>query len=51
MTLDRLPEILKFYGEDTMILIGGGLLAAGDRLTEQAASFVEQVKAQVSAER
>ena len=50
MTLDRLPEILKFYGEDTMILIGGGLLAAGDRLTEQAASFVEHVKAR-SAER
>jgi ribulose-bisphosphate carboxylase large chain len=45
MTLDRLAEILKFYGEDTMILIGGGLLAAGDRLTEQAASFVGQVEA------
>jgi ribulose-bisphosphate carboxylase large chain len=50
MTLDRLAEILKFYGEDTMILIGGGLLAAGDRLTEQAASFVAQVEA-LSAER
>ena len=45
MTLDRLAEILKFYGEDTMILIGGGLLAAGGRLTEQTASFVGQVKA------
>jgi ribulose-bisphosphate carboxylase large chain len=45
MTLDRLAEILKFYGEDTMILIGGGLLAAGDRLTEQAAFFVQQVQA------
>ena len=44
MTLDRLPEILKFYGEDMMILIGGGLLAAGDRLTEQAGSFVAQVE-------
>ena len=50
MTLDRLAEILKFYGEDMMILIGGGLLAAGDRLTEQAASFVAQVEA-LSAER
>jgi ribulose-bisphosphate carboxylase large chain len=46
MTLDRLAGILKFYGEDIMILIGGGLLAAGDRLTEQAASFVRQVEAQ-----
>ncbi len=45
MTLERVPEILKFYGDDMMILIGGGLLAAGDRLTEQAASFVAQVEA------
>ena len=45
MTLDRLAEMLKFYGEDTMILIGGGLLAAGDRLTEQTAFFVNQVEA------
>jgi ribulose-bisphosphate carboxylase large chain len=44
MTLDRLPEILKFYGQDLMILIGGGLLAAGERLTEQTASFVAQVE-------
>ena len=50
MTVDRLAEILKFYGEDTMILIGGGLLAAGDRLTEHAASFVAQVEA-LSAEK
>ena len=45
MTLDRLPEILKFYGQDTMILIGGGLLAAGDRLTQQAEAFASQVEA------
>jgi len=50
MTLERLPEILKFYGEDMMILIGGGLLAAGDRLTEQARSFVAQVES-LSAEK
>ncbi len=45
MTLDRLGEILKFYGADTMILIGGGLLAAGDRLTEETARFADQVAA------
>lgn len=45
MTLERLPEILKFYGGEVMILIGGGLLAAGDRLTEQAAFFSAQVEA------
>ncbi|MGO8779929.1 MAG: RuBisCO large subunit C-terminal-like domain-containing protein, partial [Rhodomicrobium sp.] len=33
MTLDRVPELLDFYGPDTMLLIGGSLLAAGKRLT------------------
>src|SRR6185437_2827756 len=28
MSLDRLGEILTFYGRDTMILIGGSLLVA-----------------------
>jgi ribulose-bisphosphate carboxylase large chain len=45
MTLDRLPEIFKFYGSEMMILIGGGLLAAGDRLTEQTTFFSAQVQA------
>ena len=33
MTLDRVPEILDFYGPDTMLLIGGSLLSASDRLS------------------
>lgn len=45
MTLDRLGEMLRFYGRDTMILIGGGLLAARDRLTGETASFARQVAA------
>jgi ribulose-bisphosphate carboxylase large chain len=43
MTLDRIPEILDVYGPDSMLLIGGGLLAARERLTEEAARFVERV--------
>lgn len=43
MTPDRVPEMLEFYGNDTMLLIGGGLLAAGDRMTAEAARFVERV--------
>jgi ribulose-bisphosphate carboxylase large chain len=43
MTLDRLAEILKFYGRETMILIGGSLLMARERLTEESAHFVRQV--------
>jgi ribulose-bisphosphate carboxylase large chain len=43
MTLDRLDEILTFYGPDMMLLIGGSLLAAGERLTEESARFARHV--------
>jgi ribulose-bisphosphate carboxylase large chain len=43
MTLDRAPEILDFYGPDTMLLIGGSLLSAKHRLTEATAEFVQRV--------
>jgi ribulose-bisphosphate carboxylase large chain len=44
MTRDRVREMLDFYGADVMLLIGGGLLAAGDRLVEETASFVGEVQ-------
>jgi ribulose-bisphosphate carboxylase large chain len=43
MTPDRVAEMLKFYGTDVMLLIGGGLLAAGARITEETAAFVAAV--------
>ena len=43
MTLDRVPELLDFYGPDAMLLIGGSLLAARDRLTEATAAFTSAV--------
>jgi ribulose-bisphosphate carboxylase large chain len=43
MTVKRVPEILSFYGRDVMLLIGGGLLAAGERLTDETRRFVEAV--------
>ena len=43
MTLERAPEILDFYGPDTMLLIGGSLLSERDRLTEATAHFVKRV--------
>jgi ribulose-bisphosphate carboxylase large chain len=43
MTLDRLQEILTFYGRDIMLLIGGNLLAAGERLTDESARFARQL--------
>jgi ribulose-bisphosphate carboxylase large chain len=43
MTLDRVDEILDFYGNDTMLLIGGNLLAAGERLAAETAAFTGRV--------
>lgn len=43
MTLERVDEILDFYGNDTMLLIGGNLLAAGGRLAEAARAFTRRV--------
>ena len=43
MTPERVPEMLQFYGRDVMLLIGGGLLAAGPRMTEEAAKFQNAV--------
>jgi ribulose-bisphosphate carboxylase large chain len=45
MTTDRVPEMLDFYGPDIMLLIGGGLLSARERLTEETRAFVDAVKA------
>ncbi len=44
MTLERVPEMLDFYGPDVMLLIGGGLLAARERLTDATAAFVDAVR-------
>jgi ribulose-bisphosphate carboxylase large chain len=35
--------MLQFYGSDVMLLIGGGLLAAGARMIEETAAFVAAV--------
>jgi ribulose-bisphosphate carboxylase large chain len=43
MPLDRVGEILDFYGPDAMLLIGGSLLSAGPRLTEATADFARAV--------
>jgi ribulose-bisphosphate carboxylase large chain len=43
ITLNRVPELLDFYGPDTMLLIGGNLLLARDRITEESAAFAHAV--------
>jgi ribulose-bisphosphate carboxylase large chain len=43
MTLERVPEILDFYGTDVVLLLGGNLLQARERLTEATLAFTEAV--------
>ena len=45
MNRERVPEMLEFYGADIMLLIGGGLLEARERLTAATAAFVAEVQA------
>ena len=44
MKIGRVPEILAFYGTDAMLLIGGDLLAARERMTQEAAAFQRAVE-------
>ena len=44
MTVARVPEMLDTYGLDTMLLIGGALLDARERLPEKSREFVQAVR-------
>jgi len=43
LSLDRVGETLDFYGPETMLLIGGSLLSAGDMLTAQTVALQARV--------
>ena len=45
MTVERVDEMIRGYGIDTMLLIGGGLLSARERLLDRSRDFVASVKA------
>jgi ribulose-bisphosphate carboxylase large chain len=45
MTLERVPEMIADYGDDVVLLIGGGLLSARERLLERTREFVAAVRA------
>jgi len=44
MTVERVREMVEGYGIDSMLLIGGALLAAGERLLERSREFVAAVR-------
>ena len=41
--VERVPEMLEFYGEDVILLIGGALLSAGDQLLARSRDFAAAV--------
>jgi len=49
MTVDRVDEMIEGYGPDTMLLIGGGLLTAREKLLERAREFVAKVRGKMAA--
>ena len=44
MQVDRVQEMIDFYGDDTILLIGGSLYMAGDALFERSRTFAENVQ-------
>ncbi|MDR2181290.1 MAG: ribulose 1,5-bisphosphate carboxylase large subunit [Treponema sp.] len=44
MSLDKIPDMIAGYGNDTLILIGGGLFSAGGDLAANCRRFVDEVK-------
>jgi ribulose-bisphosphate carboxylase large chain len=44
MPVERVDEMLEFYGDDVMLLIGGSLLSAGAALAERSRTFVAAVE-------
>jgi ribulose-bisphosphate carboxylase large chain len=45
MSIERVPEIVREYGPDTVLLIGGSLLIAREQLAARSRAFVEAVAA------
>lgn len=43
MKLERVDELVDFYGPDTMLLIGGDLLIAGEHLIERGRAFATKI--------
>jgi ribulose-bisphosphate carboxylase large chain len=43
MTVERVRELVSFYGRDCMLLVGGSLYSARDRLDARVREFVELV--------
>jgi hypothetical protein len=47
MSVERVPELKRQYGNEAMLLVGGSLLIARDRLYERSVEFVARVAEEV----
>jgi ribulose-bisphosphate carboxylase large chain len=43
MSVERVPELKREYGDDSMLLVGGSLLIARENLYARSRAFVEAV--------
>jgi ribulose-bisphosphate carboxylase large chain len=43
LSVERVAEVVRFYGDDVMLLVGGALLTAGDALPARTREFVDLV--------
>jgi ribulose-bisphosphate carboxylase large chain len=43
MSVERVPELVAFYGTDCMLLVGGSLYLAGPGLDRRIREFVDAV--------
>lgn len=48
MTVDRAKELVNFFGNDVILLVGGSLLEAGEALVEKTRSFTDAVRSAAS---
>ena len=48
--VERVAEVLDFYGPDCLLLVGGSLYEAGDALVERTRELVERLARAASAE-
>ena len=48
--VERVGELLEFYGNDCILLVGGSLYQAGDALLDRTRDLVDQVTRAVAAE-
>ena len=48
MSLKRIPELLEFYGNEVLFLVGGDLVKSGPHIEDNCKRFLEMVERNVA---